>query len=292
MESYHYTADTRISPSVRVDRPAPRGGHCTGPHLDGCRAHGRARAVALYDRGGALGGPHRMDDGHPVRRLGKYLFRDHRDCRADRTVRFADPADQRRHWPVAIGKHRKPRLRDTAALDRGGADLSHRRRHVPRALGGRTPALAIRAARGDWRRYDRLFGRRRRPAVGAKGGWRSQSGLRLVPFWNRRPRRGDYDGGNDLSRAGAPLCLRGAEPPHLILSAGYGSHLRRHAGPAASWPSSVAAGAGDRLDRPSGRGVMDFAWSTAPGRAARCRPRPILDHQVLNPRRPTVRARP
>ena len=35
-------------------------------------------------------------------------------------------------------------------LDRGGPGLSHRRRHIPRAVGGRTPALAIRAACRDW----------------------------------------------------------------------------------------------------------------------------------------------
>ena len=42
------------------------------------------------------------------------------------------------------------RLRDTATLDRGGPSLSHRRWHFPRPLGGRTPALAIRAAGGYW----------------------------------------------------------------------------------------------------------------------------------------------
>ena len=64
----------------------------------------------------------------------------------------------------------KPRLCDTAALDRGGSDLSRRGRHFPRALGGRTPALAIRAARGDWGRCDRLLGRRRGCGAGTKGG--------------------------------------------------------------------------------------------------------------------------
>src|SRR5215831_8349053 len=53
MESYRDTRNPWISTSVRVDRPAPRGGHCTGPHLDGCRAHGGAPA-ARYTTAGAL----------------------------------------------------------------------------------------------------------------------------------------------------------------------------------------------------------------------------------------------
>ena len=56
--------------------------------------------------------------------------------------------------PAVVGKHCKPRLRNTAALDRGGPGLSRRRRHLPRPLGGRTPALAIRAAGWDRRRHD------------------------------------------------------------------------------------------------------------------------------------------
>jgi hypothetical protein len=48
----------------------------------------------------------------------------------------------------------------------------------------RTPALAIRATRRDWRRYDRLFCSRRGCAVGARDGWCLQSGLRLELFWN------------------------------------------------------------------------------------------------------------
>jgi hypothetical protein len=50
---------------------------------------------------------------------------------------------------VAVGKHCKPRLRDTATLDRGGPSLSHRRWNFPRPLGGRTHALAVRAACRD-----------------------------------------------------------------------------------------------------------------------------------------------
>jgi hypothetical protein len=38
-----------------------------------------------------LGVPHRASRGRPVRRLGKYLFRDHRDRGTDRPVRFAQP---------------------------------------------------------------------------------------------------------------------------------------------------------------------------------------------------------
>src|SRR6266566_3606724 len=93
----------------------------------------------------------------------------------------------------------------------------------------------------------------------AKVDWRSQSGLHLVPFWYRRPRRGAYDGGNDLSGAGASPCPRGAERPHFILSTGDGPHLRRPAGLDAPWPRSVAVEAQDRLDRPAGRGVMPLA---------------------------------
>lgn len=73
MESHHDTANPRISRSVRVGHPAPRGGHCIGPHLDGCRAHGGASAVALHDRGRAVGGRHRLADGRPVLGLGKYV---------------------------------------------------------------------------------------------------------------------------------------------------------------------------------------------------------------------------
>ena len=160
------------------------------------------------------------------------------------------------------GSNRKPRLRDTATLDRGGSGLSHRRRHIPRPLGRRTPALAIRAARRDWGRYDRLPRRRRGCAAGAKCGRRPQRGLRLVPFRNRRSGRGDYNGGNDVSWAGASLGLRGAEPPHLILSAGDDPHFRSPAGPDAPRPSSVAAEAGERLDGPDGRGVIPLARST------------------------------
>ena len=73
---------------------------------------------------------------------------------ADHIVRFADPARRRRHRPVAVGKRRKAGLRDPAALARGGSGLSRRGRHIPRALGRRTPALAIRAAGGNRRRCD------------------------------------------------------------------------------------------------------------------------------------------
>ena len=87
--------------------------------------------------------------------------------------------------PAVVGKHCKPRLRNTAALDRGGPGLSHRRWHLPRPLGGWTPPLAIRAAGGDWRRHDGHRCRRCGSAAGAKGTGRSEGGLRLVPFRNR-----------------------------------------------------------------------------------------------------------
>jgi hypothetical protein len=47
------------------------------------------------------------------------------------------------------GSIAKPRLRDTATLDRAVPGLSYRRWNLPRPLGGRTHALAIRAACGD-----------------------------------------------------------------------------------------------------------------------------------------------
>src|SRR5262249_23690283 len=184
-------------------------------------------------------------------------------------------ADHRCRGAVAIGQHRKPRRRDTTVLARGGSGLSRRGRHIPRVIGGRTPALAIRVARGNWRRYHRLRCRGRGCAVGAKGGWRAQSGLRLVPVWNRRPRRGDYDGGNDLAGAGAPPSVPDSAPPPQILSAVEGPDLRRPAGPDPPRARSVAVATGDRLDRPAGRGLMPLASSTAPGRAARFPPSPV-----------------
>ena len=96
-------------------------------------------------------------------------------------------------------------------------------------------------------------------SVGPKGGCRPQSGLRLVHFWNRRPRRGGYDGGNDLSGAAASPCSGGAEPPPFILSAGHDSHLRRPAGTDAPWPRSVATAAGNRPDWPAGLDVKALA---------------------------------
>ncbi len=152
-------------------------------------------------------------------------------------------------------------------------------------LGGRAPALAIRAARGDWGRDNRLYGRCCGCAVGAKVDRRSQSGLPLVPFWHRRPCRGDRDGRIDLSRPAAPPCPRRAEHSHHILSAGNDTHLRCPAGPDAPWPRSVAAAVGDRLERPTGRGVMPLAGSTVPGRAARCR----LPHFRRPPNRQKLR---
>jgi MFS family permease len=77
-------------------------------------------------------------------------------------------------------------------------------------------------------------------AVGTKRKWRSQGNIRLVPFRNRRPRRGNHHGGNDFSGTGASSCVRGAEPSHLVLSASHGAHLRRSAGPDAPWPRSMA----------------------------------------------------
>jgi hypothetical protein len=183
----------------------------------------------------------------------------------------------RRRCTVAIGKPRKPCLSDTAPLDRGGSNLSRRRRHLPRALGGRALALAIRAARRNWRRCDRVLRRRCGCAVGPKGGWRPQSGLSLVHFWNRRPRRGGYDGGNDLSGAAASPCSGGTEPPHLVVSARDGN-LRCPTGPDAPRPRSVAAAAADGRDNSAGHGVTprlingagEGDWMSPPQSITRC----------------------
>ena len=61
------------------------------------------------------------------------------------------------------------------------------------------------------------------------------------------------------SRAAAPVGLRGAEPPHHILSAGDDTHLRRPAGPDAPWPRPVAAAAGACFEWPTGGGLMPLA---------------------------------
>jgi hypothetical protein len=90
----------------------------------------------------------------------------------------------------------------------------------------------------------------------SQGSARTTHHLRLVPFWNRRPRCGADHGGNDVPRTSPPLGLRCAEPSHFILSAGDGPYFRGAAGPYAPWPGSVAAEAGERLDRPAGRGAI------------------------------------
>jgi hypothetical protein len=64
------------------------------------------------------------------------------------------------------------------------------------------------------------------------------------------------NGGNDVPGTSPPLGLRCAEPSHFILSAGDGPYFRGAAGPYAPWPASVAAEAGERLDRPAGRGAI------------------------------------
>src|SRR6185312_3662325 len=170
----HDTASPRISLDVRSGHPAPRDGYYTGSHLDGSHTHGRICPVTLRNRGYPVGGFHRLAGGRSILGLGKCVFRDRRQRGADRAVRFADPADDRRRWSAAVGKHCEPGFRDTAILDRGGPGVSHRGWHLPRALGGRTPALAICAACRDWRRHDWLLCRRRSRAAGAKGAWRSK----------------------------------------------------------------------------------------------------------------------
>ena len=136
------------------------------------------------------------------------------------------------------------------------------------------PALAICAAGGDWGRCDGQRCRRRGCAVGTKRNWRSQGNIRLVPFRNRRPRRGSHHGGNDFSGTGASSCVRGAEPSRDVLSAGHGAHLRRSAGPDAPWPRFMAAAARCRPSRAAGSGLMPLASSTTPRRAARLPPSP------------------
>src|SRR6516165_12308095 len=48
-----------------------------------------------------------------------------------------------------------------------------------------------------------------------------------LPAGNRRPRRGNRHGGNDLFGTSASSCVRRAEPSHDSLSAGDGAYLRR-----------------------------------------------------------------
>src|SRR5271169_2012084 len=80
-----------------------------------------------------------------------------------------------------------------------------------------------------------------------------------------RPRRGSHDGRNDLSGTGTSPGLRCAEPPHLILSAGHGAHLRRSAGPDAAWPRSMAAAARRHRDRPAGDGMIVYRLTKCEG---------------------------
>src|SRR5947209_12111398 len=98
----HDTASPRISRDVRGGAPAPRGGYWTGPHLDGCRTHGRTCSVTLRDRERAVGGPHRLAGCRPVLGLGKCVSGDRRRRRADGAVRFADPADDRCRGCAAV----------------------------------------------------------------------------------------------------------------------------------------------------------------------------------------------
>jgi hypothetical protein len=51
---------------------------------------------------------------------------------------------------------------------------------------------------------------------------------------------GDYHWSIDLSRAAAPLGLRGAQPPHNVLSASDGANLRRPASSNSAWRRTVA----------------------------------------------------
>jgi len=61
-----------------------------------------------------------------------------------------------------------------------------------------------------------------------------------LPAGNRRPRRGNRHGGNDLFGTSASSCVRRAEPSHDSLSAGDGAYLRRPTRPDVAWPRFVA----------------------------------------------------
>src|SRR5215470_12897365 len=86
----HDTPSPSIRVITRIDPPALRDDHCTGPYLVGRRAHAGLREVALYDCDRAIGGVHWMGGCRPVSRRGKYLPGDHREPSrgADHIVRF------------------------------------------------------------------------------------------------------------------------------------------------------------------------------------------------------------
>src|SRR5262249_37403127 len=58
--------------------------------------------------------------------------------------------------------------------------------------------------------------RRRGCAVGTKRTWRVQGNLCLVPFRNRRPRRRNHHGGNDLPGRAHLLAF---DAPNLLMTA-------------------------------------------------------------------------
>jgi len=102
-----------------------------------------------------------------------------------------------------------------------------------------------------------------------------------TPFRNRRPCRGNHHGGNDFSGTGASSCVRGAEPSHVVLSAGHGAHLRRSAGPDAPWPRSMAAAARCRLSRAAGGGLMPLVSSTTPGEGGQVTTLPLRSRHSI-----------
>src|SRR5262249_46307716 len=71
-------------------------------------------------------------------------------------------------------------------------------------------------------------------------------------FRNRRPCPRNHHRGNDFSGTRASSSVRGAEPSHVVISAGHGATLRRSVGPGAPWRRSMAAAARCRLSRAVG----------------------------------------
>src|SRR6516164_9447012 len=88
-------------------------------------------------------------------------------------------------------------------------------------------------------------------------------------------------GGNDFPGTGASSCVRGAEPSHVVLSAGHGAHLRRSAGPDAPWPRSMAAAARCRLSRAAGGGLMPLVSSTTPGEGGQVTTLPLRSRHSI-----------
>ena len=206
MESYRDAPNPRIRVGTRIDPPAPRDRHCTEPHLVGCPAHARIGEVTLHDCGRAICGADRLGSSRSVGSANAYR------------ATIESP-------PV-----------------------------VPTILFGLLIPLAL-AAIGLWQSASvaRLVSAIPLHWLVAAQVYRIGGGIFLLlwadgrlpwqfalPAGNRRPRRGNRHGGNDLFGTSASSCVRRAEPSHDSLSAGDGAYLRRPTRPDVAWPRFVA----------------------------------------------------